>query len=179
MSKKLLYIIFSVLTLGGWGNPEAVNIYAEPRALPDRAVYHNTEDGEAYKLSDFPEEFVIANFCFSLCMPCLRELDDLNEFSKKVGENGIKVVIISPASEWKGIEDQQKFLERYHGQDLDFYVDKKGDLSADLGIFTSPNTVLVNKGKEIGRIRGAADWDNDDVIEYIYKIKAQQNKKEN
>ena len=38
---------------------------------------------------------------------------------------------------------------------------------------------LINKGKEIGRIRGAADWDDEDVIEYIYKIKAQQNKKEN
>lgn len=179
MAKKLLYIFFSVLTLGGWGSPDPVNIYSEPRVLPDRAIYRYTEDGEAYKLSDFEEEFVIANFWSRHCMPCLRELDDLNEFSKKVGENGIKVVIISPASEWQGIEDQQKFLERYHGQDLDFYVDKKGDLSADLGIFTSPNTVLVNKGKEIGRIRGAADWDDDDVIEYIYKIKAQQNKKEN
>lgn len=57
-----------------------------------------------------------------------------------------------------------------------FYVDKKGDLSADLGIFTSPNTVLINRhGKEIGRIRGSVEWDDDEVIEYIYKIKAQNN----
>ena len=62
MAKKLLYIVFSVIALGGWGNPEPVNIYPEPRALPDRAVYRYTEDGEAYKLSDFPEQFVIANF---------------------------------------------------------------------------------------------------------------------
>ena len=47
-------------------------------------------------------------------------------------------------------------------------------LAEDLGIFTSPNTVLINrKGEEIGRIRGSIDWDDDDVIEYIYKIKAQ------
>ena len=177
MAKKLLYIFISVITLGGWGNSESVNIYPEPRALPDRAIYRYGAEGEALKLSDFSEPFIVANFWSRHCSPCIRELDDLNEFSKKVSENGIKVVIISPASEWQDIEEQQKFLARFHGQDLDFYVDKKGDLSADLGIFTSPNTVLVSNGKEIGRIRGSADWDDDDVIEYIYKIKAQQNKK--
>jgi len=26
---------------------------------------------------------------------------------------------------------------------------------------------------EIGRIRGAVDWDKEDIIEYIYTIKAQ------
>ena len=67
-------------------------------------------------------------------------------------------------------------LQKYGAPDLDFYVDKKGDLSADLGIFTSPNTVLINRhGKEIGRIRGSVEWDDDEVIEYIYKIKAQNN----
>ena len=97
-------------------------------------------------------------------------------FSKKVADNGIKVVIISPASEWHSLEEQQKFLQKYGAPDLDFYVDKKGDLSADLGIFTSPNTVLINRhGKEIGRIRGSVEWDDDEVIEYIYKIKAQNN----
>ncbi len=179
MSKKLLYIFFSVFALGGWGYSDPVNIYPEPRTLPDRAVYRHTEDGKAYKLSDFADQFVIANFWSRHCTPCIRELDDLNEFSKKVSENGIKVVIISPASEWTGTEEQKNFLERFRAPDLDFYVDKQGDLSADLGIFTSPHNVLINKGKEIGRIRGAADWDDEDVIEYIYKIKAQQNKKEN
>ncbi len=82
----------------------------------------------------------------------------------------------APASEWKSLEEQQRFLRKYGAPDLDFYVDKKGDLSADLGIFTSPNTVLINRhGQEIGRIRGSAEWDDDDVIEYIYKIKAQHN----
>lgn len=178
MIKKFINIILAVLVLGGWGvfQPDPVNIYPEARALPERQMFHYSDTGEAYKLSDFKEQFVVANFWSRYCTPCLRELDDLNNFSNKVADNGIKVVIISPASEWHSLEEQQKFLQKHGAPDLDFYVDKKGDLAADLGIFTSPNTVLINKkGQEIGRIRGSADWDDEDVIEYIYKIKAQQN----
>lgn len=179
MIKKYLNIALAVFVLGGWGGlfkPDPVNIYAEPRALPQREMFRFAENGEAYKLNDFKDQFVIANFWSRYCSPCLRELDNLNNFSKKVADNGIKVVIISPASEWHSLEEQQKFLQKYGAPDLDFYVDKKGDLSVDLGIFTSPNTVLINRhGKEIGRIRGSVEWDDDEVIEYIYKIKAQNN----
>ena len=58
--------------------------------------------------------------------------------------------------------------------DLETYVDDKSDLAAAFGIFSSPVTVLVSReGKEIGRIRGSADWDSSEVIEYMYKIKAE------
>ena len=148
MIKKYLNIALAVFVLGGWGGlfkPDPVNIYAEPRALPQREMFRFAENGEAYKLNDFKDQFVIANFWSRYCSPCLRELDNLNNFSKKVADNGIKVVIISPAGEWHSLEEQQKFLQKYGAPDLDFYVDKKGDLSADLGIFTSPNTVLINR----------------------------------
>lgn len=179
MIKKYLNIALAVFVLGGLGRPFQAGsgqYLCRTPALPQREMFRFAENGEAYKLNDFKDQFVIANFWSRYCSPCLRELDNLNNFSKKVADNGIKVVIISPASEWHSLEEQQKFLQKYGAPDLDFYVDKKGDLSADLGIFTSPNTVLINRhGKEIGRIRGSVEWDDDEVIEYIYKIKAQNN----
>ena len=43
----------------------------------------------------------------------------------------------------------------------------------DFGVFSYPHTVMVDQsGEEIGRISGSVDWDDDDVIEYIYKLKA-------
>ena len=176
MLKKYIIIALSVFALGAWSlfKPDPVNIYEEPRQLPARTMFHYTETGKEYKLSDFKDNFVIAVFWSRHCVPCLRELKSLNAYASKVAGNGIKVVIISPASEWILPDEQQKFLTSHHADKLDFYVDKKGDLSADLGIFTSPNTVLINKkGEEIGRIRGAVEWDNNDVVEYLYKVKAQ------
>lgn len=46
----------------------------------------------------------------------------------------------------------KKMLKKYRAGDLEAYTDVNGQLASDFGIFTSPNTVLVNKdGKEIGR----------------------------
>ena len=70
----------------------------------------------------------------------------------------------------------KKMLKKYRAGDLEAYTDVNGQLASDFGIFTSPNTVLINKdGKEIGRLRGSAEWDSDEVVEYLYKIKAEHN----
>lgn len=175
MIKKYAFIGLVLFGLCGWGKASPVNIFDEPQDLPDRKIFHREEQGKAAKLSEFDGNFVIAIFWSRYCTPCIQELEKISAFQKKVKDTNIKVVMISPASEWISDVEQQNFLDRFHAGDLDFYVDRKGDLSADLGIFTSPNTVLVNtKGQEIGRIRGAVEWDKDAMVEYIYNIKAKQ-----
>ena len=88
--------------------------------------------------------------------------------------NGVRVILVSPAEDWMNEDEQKAFLKRYGAADLEAYVDRKAALATDFGIFTSPHAVLVNgESMEIGRIRGSVDWDDEDVIEYIYKIKAQ------
>ena len=80
--------------------------------------------------------------------------------------------MISNNSEWKNVSEQRRFLNKYKAQDLDFYTDNSGQVAADLGIFTSPHTVLINtQGQEIGRIRGSADWSRPAVIKYIRDLK--------
>ena len=151
---------------------EYVNIYEEPRKFPKREFYSPL--GQRYTMEDFKGNFVILVLWSRYCAPCVKELDELNEYSMKVKNDGIRVILLSKASEWNGDSEQKRFLERYDAKDIEYYNDEKGMLAEDLGIFTSPNTVLINRqGKEIGRIRGSINWDDEDVIEYIYKIKAQ------
>ncbi len=151
---------------------KGVNLYAEPRDLPEKTLIR--QDGSRINLSrDFRDNLVLAMFWSRHCMPCVRELDDIKGFASRTKESGIKVVLISSSKEWQTPEEQREFLDQYGAEGIDFYTDEKGEMAAALGIFTSPNTVLVNKsGQEIGRIRGAADWDSDAVVEYIYKLKA-------
>lgn len=173
MKKLILAILLAAgLTGTAQAGERGVNIYDTPRKVPAKEIIHN--DLKRYKLSDFPDKFVMAVFWSRNCVPCVKELDSLNNMSKKVKDNGLQVVLVSPSREWGSIEEQRRFLDKYGAKDMDFYVDENGNLASELGIFTSPHTVLVNrKGEEIGRIRGTAEWDDDDVIEYLYKIKAQ------
>lgn len=151
---------------------KGLNLFAFPREAPADEIYSST--GQKVKLSDFKGDFVIAVFWSKTCLPCIRELDDLSNFVKKTAGTGIKVMLISNENEWKDLDEQRKFLVKYRAPNVDFYVDPNGRLAGDFGIFASPHTVLINtKGEEIGRIRGSQDWDDEDVIEQIYKIKAQ------
>ncbi len=151
---------------------KGVNIYQQPRTVPAHKIIR--QDGSSYKLSDFKGDFVVAVFWSKTCGPCIRELKSLNGFYNAVKGRGIKLLLISPNEEWQTVEQQKRFLKKYGAPDVEFFVDEHGNVASDLGIFTSPHTVLVNtKGEEIGRIRGSAKWDDAKVINYIQKLKEQ------
>lgn len=173
MSKKILMICAFLMSFCGTAHAEkGLNIFAFPREAPQIEFYNRA--GQKVKISDFKGDFLLMNFWSRNCVPCIKELDNLNNFVKKTSNNGIKVILISKADEWQSVREQREFLNKFKAPDLDFYVDKDGKLAEFFGIFASPHTVLINKsGEEIGRIRGSAEWDDDDVIEYIYKIKAE------
>lgn len=149
---------------------DMVNIYKTPRSVPVHKIIH--QSGRNYLLSDFKGEFVVAVFWSRDCGPCVAELRSLNEFYKITQNKGIRLLLISENEKWKNVAEQKKFLKKYGAPDVEFYVDEYGQVASDLGIFTSPHTVLINtKGEEIGRIRGSADWSSRKVIKYIEELK--------
>ena len=173
MIKYILGIILSCSISVAVASQRGVNIYETPRELPSRSLMRS--DGTEIKLTDFDDDFVVAVFWSRHCMPCIKELNDLQEFADKTADKGIKVVLISPSQEWSNTLEQREFLDRFGAEKMDFYIDEKSNLAADLGIFTSPNAVLISKqGYEIGRLRGSAKWGDDRVVEYINRIKTEK-----
>ena len=172
MIKKILFVLF-LLCLGANAYAEkGVNIFAYSRKVPETAVFD--QYGKAVALDSFAGEFVIALFWSKSCVPCLRELPDVSRFVEKTKGTGIRLIMISPAEDWETIADQKALLKKRKAENLEIYVDKNNSLATDFGIFSSTHAVLINEdSQEIGRIRGSLDWDDEDVIEYIYKIKAQ------
>jgi len=172
MMKKIVFLFLMVCWAFAASARANVNIFAYSREAPDTKIYDSY--GRAAKLSDFKGNFVIAVFWSKTCVPCLREMKELNSFANKTKDNGVKVILVSSAKDWASREEQVALLHKYGGDDLDFYIDKGSALANEFGIFTSPHAVLINsENMEIGRIRGAVDWDDSDVEEYIYKLKAQ------
>lgn len=174
MRKKqiLSFLLAFLLSFDVCAKKDAVNIFDFPREMPKREIL--SETGAKVKISDFKGDFILLVIWSRHCTPCVKELDDLNGFVKKTRNDGIRVMMLSPDEEWASLSEERRFLNKFQAPDLEFYNDIDGKLAEDLGVFTSPHTVLVNKkGEEIGRIRGAANWNSDEVIEYIYKIKAQ------
>lgn len=165
----LLGLMFSFSAVA---KEDAVTIHEYPRDMPEREIIGET--GNKIKMKDFKGDFVLLIIWSKHCTPCVKELESLNTFVNKTKDSGIRLVMLSPEEEWEDAAEQRRFLEKYHATDLDFYTDKEGKLAEELGVFSSPYTILINtKAQEIGQIRGAAEWDSEKVIEYIYKLKAQ------
>jgi len=166
----VLLIVSFLFTTNADAKKDAVNIFAESRDVPTRQIVH--ENGKPYRLTDFKGEFVVAVFWSKTCGPCLKEMKDLNTFYQNALPENIRLILISPNSEWKSSLEQRLFLKKFGAPNVEFYTDKKGKLAGDFGIFTTPHTVLIDENaQEIGRIRGTAKWADKRVLEYIKNLK--------
>ncbi|MDR1026302.1 MAG: TlpA family protein disulfide reductase [Lactobacillus sp.] len=168
-------LIFNIHS--SWAQDDYVNIYAAPRTAPSHAI--RNDYGKEMRLQDFKGKFLLAFFWSRSCSVCLRNMKRLASLQEDVKNDGIQIIIISPERDWNSVDERQNFIRRIGGETLPSYVDVKGNLSESFGIFSHPNTVLINsKSYEIGRIRGGVHWDNDNFLEYLYKIKAENNQAE-
>ncbi|MBO7556703.1 MAG: TlpA family protein disulfide reductase [Alphaproteobacteria bacterium] len=151
-----------------------VNLYAVSRELPKKELI--SETGNRVALSDFEGDFIIAIFWSRYCVPCLNELKSLSKFVEQTKNDGVRVIMISPKAEWvSGFSEQRLFMKKFEAENLEIYVDEKEAVASAFGVFSSPISILISrKGREIGRIRGSIRWDSSDVIDNIYKIKAER-----
>ncbi len=171
MNKILSAILFFVFFVLSSGEVEAkINIFPKPRYIPALSFYG--ESGKAYRLTDFKEDLLMAVVWSRRCGPCVADLKHLKKFAKRVEKQGIKVILISPESEWKTSDERRLFMQRVGGDGLVNYLDRKANFRDGMGLRVTPTVILVNRnGEEAGQITGSVDWDDDDVVEYMVNLK--------
>ena len=112
------------------------------------------------------------------CGPCINDMKKLDKFAQKVKDKGIQVILISPEKEFRTVDERHNFLKKIGAPHLISYVDRKSNFVNGMGIFVTPAVILVNQdNEEAGQITGGVDWDDNDVIEYMLKLKNDISKK--
>lgn len=172
--RLILLLMFFILPIAD--AVAKINIFPKPRYIPALSFYGDS--GKAYKLSDFTEDMLIAVVWSKKCGPCIADLKHLNKFAKEVEKQGIKVILISPESEWKTVDERRAFLLRVGGGGLISYLDRKANFRDGMGLRVTPTAILVNRNhEEIGQITGSVEWDDKDVTDYIVNLKNESLKK--
>ena len=150
-----------------------LNLFPEPRYVPDLSFYGDS--GKAYKLSQFKDDLLVAVVWSRSCGPCVADLKHLNSFAKAVTDKGIRVILISPADEWRTAEERRSFLKRFGAPNLVSFLDRKAGFRNGMGVMATPTAFLINRnGLEIGQITGAVEWDNPKVVDYFVKLRNKQ-----
>ncbi len=171
--KSLIYAIaltfIITLTAHAYSGPKGLYVLEYPVNMPDVSL--QSETNESIRLLDSNADLTILIFWSQSCFPCLREMKRLEKFYPQALEDNIKVMLVSPASEWRNNSEERKFLTKYGAPTLPFFNDSNNKLSLSLGIGSTPYTVIMNKeGKKVATIQGEADWSSSKLYKQIKQL---------
>ena len=106
-----------------------------------------TLKGEIFKSSDLKNKAVILNFWATWCVPCIKEMPELNKAYTSFKNDDVEIIAINFAETRSEVDE---FVKKYH---LKFPVllDKYGDVSQDYRVrnlpvtyFISPNGIIMD-----------------------------------
>ena len=109
----------------------------------------NNIEKKLINILDFNSKYVV-NFWATWCIPCKKELPDLNKM--KIENKDLKVIIIS--IDKKPIKDQLNFLKKNKVNELTAYFDQDMTFFKSLKLRGIPTTLLINQQKIIAKKEG-------------------------
>ena len=109
----------------------------------------NNIEKNLINILDFNSNYVV-NFWATWCIPCKKELPDLNKM--KIENKDLKVIIIS--IDKKPIKDQLNFLKKNKVNELTAYFDQNMTFFKSLRLRGIPTTLLINQQKIIAKKEG-------------------------
>jgi peroxiredoxin len=136
-------------------------MYSEPvttidqsgKPLPD--VELSDADGQPVALRNFEGKPMVINIWYSTCVPCARELRDLAEVSKELGDS-VQFVGVDP------VDDAAKMLAfaAERGVDYPLLLDTDGKLITGAEVAIFPTTLFVSADGRIVHQTSAIEADD-------------------
>lgn len=147
-SIKFLFIILLVLPFPALSN----SLFQKIDLKLNKNIILNDENNiekNLINILDFNSNYVV-NFWATWCIPCKKELPDLNKM--KIENKDLKVIIIS--IDKKPIKDQLNFLKQNKVNELTAYFDQNMTFFKSLKLRGIPTTLLINQQKIIAKKEG-------------------------
>ena len=147
-SIKFLLIILLILPFPSLSN----SLFQKIDLKLNKNIILNDENNiekNLINILDFNSNYVV-NFWATWCIPCKKELPDLNKM--KIENKDLKVIIIS--IDKKPINDQLNFLKKNKVNELTAYFDQNMTFFKSLKLRGIPTTLLINQQKIIAKKEG-------------------------
>jgi peroxiredoxin len=148
-------------------SPAALNLYRKPRRLLPFTFYDGS--GRSTTLRRFHGKFALLTVWATWCSPCTEEMASLDHLAALFHPKDLEVVPVSVDA--SGAPVVRSFYARLRLDSLRIFVDPSNDAMHALGVIGIPTTLLIDRdGLELGRVVGAARWDDPATIARISQI---------
>ncbi len=132
------------------------------------AIEFATEDGQTRTLKDYVGSGVVLNFWATWCVPCVSEMPALAKLAGLVRDDNVRVLPLS--SDRGGAAAVLKYFSEKEIAGLPVLLDARGAAARAFGTRGIPTTILIDaKGRERGRLEGAADWADPAAVKALAK----------
>jgi|GEM_PF-1547486 len=139
--------------------PEALKRSA-PKPMP--VIEYTNASGRTLKLTDEKAPFTIVHFWATWCVPCVKEIAELDQVAGKYAEDGLRVVAIS--MDGSNIDKVRKFYAANKIVYLSAHLDKDMNAFRAAEINGLPSTIFVDAGgNEVARSEGVINWHDTSV----------------
>ena len=141
------------------------------KIVPAPVVAFMGADGHSHTLKEFKGRYVLLNLWAVWCAPCVKELPALAKLQSALPPGKMEVVAVDVA---RGTpKDAADFLKSHNASALTTYVDPNLTLMRAFGAYGLPLNILIDdKGEQIARAMGPADWDAPESIDYFKTLSA-------
>ena len=138
--------------------------------FPNLAIFNSKEKSFIFDFEkNSTSEGYVINFWATWCVPCKKELPDLNFLNLKLKKYNIEVLTIS--IDKKNIKEQLSFLFNNGASDLNHFFDKDMKIYKRLKLRGIPTTILVNKkGLVVSKHEGILKWGEAKVVNNIINL---------
>ena len=167
--KSFIFIIFLVISNLSYSYENNQLLLNKPAK---KINFFNLEtlDGKKIEVSDklVKKKLILINFWATWCPPCIKEIPDLIKLNKKFDKE-IDVIFVSvDANPEKVIPN---FLKKTKLENFQTYIDKKLDLTKELGVKVMPTTLVINEGLyELSRVEGYINWLNQELLNELKNL---------
>lgn len=143
----------------------ATTIKKSPATAIPTIIYSN-EDEKEQPLNTNKYKLTALHFWATWCVPCVKELPQINTIQKKYADKGFKIIALS--LDGKKNKNVQKFYSDNKIENLELLFDYNMTAFQQMKIKGLPTTIFINsKGEEIARAEGDLNWESKEVEEFI------------
>lgn len=132
--------------------------------LPE--IVYSDENGKAKNLETKGYKLTALHFWATWCVPCVKELPQVDAVQKKYKNKGFKVIALSLDN--KNTEKVKKFFKDNKIKNLDVLFDSSLAAFQQLKIKGLPTTIFIDQnGNAVGTAEGYLDWKSKTVQDFI------------